>query len=47
MKVLVPSPADGIAWVTGASSGIGREVAAQLARAGWTVAISARRREEL
>jgi short-subunit dehydrogenase len=43
----IPKPADGIAWVTGASSGIGAETAAQLAQAGWTVAISARRRAEL
>jgi NADP-dependent 3-hydroxy acid dehydrogenase YdfG len=43
----VTTPADGIAWVTGASSGIGREVAAQLAVAGWTVAISARRAADL
>lgn len=43
----IPTPADGIAWVTGASSGIGREVAGQLAAAGWMVAISARREDEL
>jgi NADP-dependent 3-hydroxy acid dehydrogenase YdfG len=43
----ISTPADGIAWVTGASSGIGREVAAQLAQQGWTVAISARRADEL
>jgi len=47
MSKSMVTPADGIAWVTGASSGIGREVAAQLAQAGWTVAISARRAEEL
>jgi NADP-dependent 3-hydroxy acid dehydrogenase YdfG len=43
----IPKPADGIAWVTGASSGIGAETASQLAQAGWTVAISARRQPEL
>ncbi len=31
-----------IAWITGASSGIGREVALRLARSGVTVAVSAR-----
>jgi NAD(P)-dependent dehydrogenase (short-subunit alcohol dehydrogenase family) len=45
LTVLLPS--DGIAWITGASSGIGRSVALELARRGWTVAISARREEEL
>lgn len=40
-------PADGLAWVTGASSGIGRQVALDLARAGWTVVATARRKEEL
>lgn len=43
----IPTPADGIAWVTGASSGIGREIAVQLAQSGWTVAVSARRSVEL
>ena len=32
----------GIAWVTGASKGIGRDVALALVRRGWTVAASAR-----
>lgn len=40
-------PRDGIAWVTGASSGIGRGVALELARRGYVVAASARRAEEL
>ncbi len=40
-------PADGIAWVTGASTGIGREVAVALARAGWRVAATARSAETL
>lgn len=34
--------ADGCAWVTGASSGIGASLALELARRGWTVAASAR-----
>ena len=37
----------GVAWVTGASAGIGRAVAGRLAEEGWTAAISARRRERL
>ena len=41
------SPRDGVAWVTGASSGIGRGVALELARRGYIVAASARRADEL
>jgi NAD(P)-dependent dehydrogenase (short-subunit alcohol dehydrogenase family) len=41
------SPKDGVAWVTGASSGIGRDTALQLAREGWTVAVTARSADDL
>ena len=36
-----------LVWITGASSGIGREVALTLAREGVTVAVSARSRDKL
>lgn len=36
------TPKDGIAWITGASTGIGAAVAARLVADGWTVAITAR-----
>ena len=41
------SPGDGCAWVTGASSGIGRAVALELARRGYQVFATARRAAEL
>jgi NAD(P)-dependent dehydrogenase (short-subunit alcohol dehydrogenase family) len=40
-------PADGAAWVTGASAGIGRGVALELARRGYEVHATARRADEL
>ena len=37
------TPQQGIAWVTGASSGLGRQLVLDLVKQGWTVAASARR----
>lgn len=38
----IARPADGVAWVTGASAGIGRAVVLELADRGWTVHATAR-----
>ena len=40
-------PGDGLAFVSGASAGIGRATAIELARRGFKVAVTARRAEEL
>ena len=40
-------PADGIAWITGASTGIGRSLAHELAEDGFTVALTARSADKL
>ena len=36
-------PNDGVAWVTGASSGIGLALTRRLVSQGWRVAVTARR----
>jgi NAD(P)-dependent dehydrogenase (short-subunit alcohol dehydrogenase family) len=41
------TPADGVAWITGASQGIGAATALRLVRDGWTVVASARRADAL
>ena len=41
------TPKDGIAWVTGASSGIGLALTKRLVLQGWRVAVTARRAEAL
>lgn len=42
MTLYRADPADGVAWITGAGSGIGRQIAIDLARAGWTVVATMR-----
>ena len=41
------SPFDGVAWVTGASTGIGRQTALKLAKRGWRVVATARSADKL
>jgi len=41
------NPEDGVVWITGGSSGIGRALASQLAEAGYTVAVTAREGDEI
>lgn len=43
----IMTPQHGCAWITGASSGIGAALAKEMVSRGWTVAISARREDEL
>jgi short-subunit dehydrogenase len=41
------TPSDGLAWITGASTGIGRSLAKELAKDGFTVALTARSADKL
>ncbi|MEW7006792.1 SDR family NAD(P)-dependent oxidoreductase [Lentilitoribacter sp. EG35] len=47
MSIYNASPSDGVAWVTGASSGIGRSVALQLCSEGYNVVATARSVDKL
>ncbi len=45
MNLYRAAPKDGIVWITGGSSGIGRALAIELVRRGWRAAVSARKIE--
>jgi NAD(P)-dependent dehydrogenase (short-subunit alcohol dehydrogenase family) len=47
MSLYRAKPQDGAVWITGASTGIGRELAIAMAKAGWTVAATARSADKL
>ncbi len=47
MSLYRAKPDDGAVWITGASTGIGRELAIAMAKAGWTVAATARSADKL
>lgn len=47
MRPKSSTPFDGVAWVTGASTGIGYTTALKLARKGWRVAATARNEDKL
>lgn len=47
MGLYLANPQDGIAWITGGSTGIGRALVLDLAREGYTVAVTARGGDEL
>ena len=47
MAIYRADPKHGVCWITGGSTGIGRQVALDLARDGWTVAVTSRKEDPI
>ncbi len=47
MTIYRADPKHGVAWITGGATGIGRQLALDLARGGWSVAVTSRREDPI
>ena len=47
MAIYRADPKHGVCWITGGSTGIGRQIALDLAREGWTVAVTSRKEDPI
>ena len=47
MAIYRADPKHGVCWLTGGSTGIGRQIALDLARDGWTIAVTSRKEDPI
>lgn len=47
MAIYRADPKDGVAWITGGATGMGRRLALDLARDGWTIAVTSRSQDPI